>query len=734
VLPSSNGDFTFSGNYEGDLSIMYFEENWTFSTWTDQNSSTNVINYNATFWDQEYKARSLDIRAGNLYNYSGIGSLSIAENTSRQINLTSSYGFAQEFVAPELCQINEIMIYLNFTNNLTRYYDVFIYDEFLQNEIAWYYYYDTRDTVDEWISIYPSQNILQAGEKYNIILKLWISGGYNTSFNYWKAENYTNPSFNKGITRYSPDVINGIWIPVPEDNTLDLLCNFTYTKFIDPEKIDLKFIINNEIIIPTYQITPWGFAGYEAFTSFTFNAPLSKNINLTIKTNQTIPTMDIEFVVYYFMLINGSGTYSADEDRIEWTITYPYEEISFGWPPPIFLFEKDWSFISFLDPNDIELGDVYFGPIDFYNKSFYGITIFFGPPLEEGNYTGIFQSPSYCHTIITKVKQGSDFISKPSLQLGQTIIVEAGITNPFNDPVSGGIGQIVLYSPSGEVIHNETGLTSVNGTMSTSEITLSSGIKEGTYEAKVFWTNGKEAAIYSTIIIVKEPVDIFFWVILSIGLALVSTPIALVSRKYIRQRNWQKSLKNLFVLTKDGLNIYEYSFGIEIQDPSLISAMISALTSFVREATGSKKALRTVDQEDKKVILNHGNYITLALMAEKDLPIIHARVKKFTEAFENQFGLKIKQWTGETTIFKEADILVNKYFPIDVEDQIIRGVRGKLIEFRNRLEIMIQPREIISLMREITEFISRYRAIVNKNYIDYYFEIIRIAEEKISSA
>jgi hypothetical protein len=161
--------------------------------------------------------------------------------------------------------------------------------------------------------------------------------------------------------------------------------------------------------------------------------------------------------------------------------------------------------------------------------------------------------------------------------------------------------------------------------------------------------------------------------------------------------------------------------------------MISALTNFVREATGSKRSLRTVDQEDKKVILNHGTYTTIALMAEKDLPIIHKRVRKFTEAFEDTFGLKLKQWKGETTTFKETDVIVNKYFPINVEEQIIRGVRGKLIDFRNMLETMTQPREIISLIREITEFLSRYRAIVNKYYVDYYFEIINIAEEKISS-
>jgi hypothetical protein len=732
IHTSENGDFSFTGDYEGDLSIMYFHEEWNFTQWTNANSSTNIRPHNVTFFDNEYNVRSLEIRAGNLYNYSGTGYFSIAENTSSQINLTSSYRFAQEFTAPELCKINQIMLYLNFSTLIDRYYDIFIYDELLQEQIGvGYSSLDTRPTVDEWITIFPSSNVLEPGLKYNLVLMVWaLPGGYNTTFNYWKAENYTNPSFNKGITRR----FNGInWIQIPNDNMVDMMCNFSYTKFIDPAEIDLKFTINDELLIPTYQITPWGFEGYEAFTSFTFDSPQFNDINITITANQTIPTLDIEIVVYYFMEISAIGSYTADEDKIEWTVIYPYEEIAFGWPPPIFLFEEDWVFKNFSDPDGFKIDDVYFGPITHYNESYYGITIFFGPPLEDGNYTGIFHSPSYCNSIITKVKKGSDFVSIPSVELGKTIILEAEIANPLKEPVSGGIGQIWLYSSSGELIYNESGLSSINGTMTSSEISTSSGFKEGTYETKIFWTNGREIAIYTINVIIEEPIDILFWVILSIGLALAVTPVALLTYKYVRQRNWEKSLKNLFVLTKDGLSIYEYSFGIEIQDPALISAMISALTNFVREATGSKKALRTVDQEDKKVILNHGNYTTIALMSEKDLPIIHKRVKKFTAAFEDQFGLNLKQWSGETTIFKEADVIVNKHFPINVEDQIIRGVRGKLVEFRNRLEIMEYPQEIISLMREITEFISRYRGIVNKYYIDYYFEIIKIAEEKIIS-
>jgi hypothetical protein len=728
----NGGSESYSGDYNGDLSIMYFEQNWNSSTWVNASSSTNIIHYNASYYDEEYKVRSLDIRASNLINTTSKENFKIAENTSNQINLTPSYSFAQEFTAPELMRIDEIMIYVNFFLLRPCYYDIFIFDEFLREEIDSAWLYENRVFINEWISVYPSSNVLEPGEKYNIVLKVWFSpGGYNDTFRYWKAENYSNSNFNKGITRR----FDGFeWIQIPNDNTVDMLCNFSYTKVIDPADIDLKFIINDDPIIPDYLLNIWGSSGYEAFLSYTFDTPLTKNINITVIANQTIPTLDLEIEIYYIFLINASGSYNANENRIEWTIKYPYEDIPIGWPPPLFLFENDWSFINFYDPDSIEISDIYFGPITLYNKSYYGITIFFGPSLIGGNYTGVFHSPNYCHSITTKIQSGGGYITKPSVHLGKTIKLEAQITNLFNEPISGGIGQINLISPSGETIHNQTGLISNNGTLNTSDIKIKSSFGSGLYEATVFWTNGKEVAFYTVEILIEAPINIMFWVLISIGIVLATIPSALVARKYFRQRNWEKSLKNLFVLTKDGLSLYEYSFGIEIQDPALISAMISALTNFVREATGSKKSLRTVDQEDKKVILYHGIHTTTALMAEKDLPIIHKRIKKFTEAFEEQFGVHLKKWSGETSIFKEAEVIVNKNFPIDVEGQIIRGVRGKIIEFRNKLETMIEPREIISLMREITEFISRYQAIVNEYYIDYYFEIIKVAEEKISAA
>jgi len=739
-LSLSNGiGGNITGDYEGDLSLVYFEYNETLNWWTDQNRSTNIVSHNISVNEKEFVLNRLEIYADNIINESGSGEYVIANNTSNQINPIPSYLFAQQFTAHDLYSIDVIWLYLNYSMVMTPEFDHYymvlhIFNETFEEEIDVMWEWESKPIFDDWKPFFPRANIFEPGKKYNLVFHIWDEKAEEEDgilFNFWKAEQYQNSSYNKGLTlRYG----NEGWRQFANDDTADLLCFFNYKKLINPALVDLKYIINNETIIPIYQQSSFGFWSYEAYLSYPLGTQINTPVNITIITNQTIPTLRIYIQMYYVHLVNATGTYSVDDNFNEWTIEYYYEEISFGWPPPIFLFERDWDFVEFKDPDGIEMSEIYFGPMDLYNKSYYGVTIFFGPPLERGTYTGIFHSPNYCNTIKSKVKSGSQFTETNSLDLGQTFILEAEIFDTTNQPKSGGTGQIILKSPSGSIILNETGLIAVNGTISSSEINLGSGLSEGFYEATIFWTNGQEIAYYSVSIQVEDPAKVIMFVGIIIGVAVASVPLALIARRQFKQRNWKKSLRNLFVLTKDGVSLYEYSFGIEIQDPALISAMIAALTNFVREATGSKKALRTVDQEDKKVILYHGDYVTVALLSEKDLPIIHKRIKNFTEAFEAQYGTHLKGWKGETTIFKGTEAILSKQFPLDVEEQIIRGVKQKLLDFRQQLDLLKDPAHIISLMKHINDFIARYQTVVNTHYINYYFEIIKIAEEKISLA
>ncbi|NVM44924.1 MAG: hypothetical protein HWN79_08400 [Candidatus Lokiarchaeota archaeon] len=740
TLSLSNGiGENITGDYDGDLSLVYFEFNSDWNSWWYQNRSTNIISHNISVNEKEFVLNRLEIYADNIINETGSGDFVIADNITNQFSPAPSYLFAQQFTAHDLYSIDVIWLYLNYSvimiPELSNYYmvlHIFNGSGPSGEEIDVIWNYESRPMIDEWVPFHPRSNIFAPGEKYFFMLHLWSEKseeGDGILFDFWKAENHKSSSSNKGLSvRFNGHT----WLPIVNDDSADFLCYFSYKKLINPALVDLKYIINDQTIIPNYQRSSFGLWGYEAYLSYTLDSQINSPVNVTVITNQTIPTLEVYIEKYYVHIVNASGTYSVDDNYNEWTIEYYYEEISFGWPPPIFLFERDWDFVEFFDPHGVPMNDIYFGPMDLYNKSYYGVTDFFGPPLERGIYTGIFNSPNYCNKINFKAQSGSQFLEQSSLELGQIIRLEAEIFNPFNQPMSGGNGSILLKSPSGSIVLNDTGLSAINGILTSSELNLNAG--EGFYEAIIFWTNGQEIAYYSVSIQVEDPAKLIMFIVIIIGAAVVSVPLALVARRQLKQRNWKKSLKNLFVLTKDGVSLYEFSFGIEIQDPALISAMIAALTNFVREATGSKKALRTVDQEDKKVILYHGDYVTVALLADRDLPIIHKRIKRFTESFEEQYGIHLKSWTGETTMFKGTEILLSKEFPLDVEEQVIRGVKQKLLDFRQQLDMLKDPAHIISLMKHINDFISRYQSVVNAHYINYYFEIIKIAEEKMSLA
>lgn len=711
----------YTGNYSGDISIMYFDQDSISSSEFSTSSLTQIIPHNVSRPGAEYKVNNLDIYAEIAFGHK------IAGNISEQISYAPSLAFGQEFIYPDIEYLEGFLLYLNYSLLLEPisyyYWDVSIYDEFFTTEIDWFYNYEERKEVDEWMRFEPYVHKYNVSQKYNIVLRFYHSNlGYVRPFDFWKAENYTSPIYNQGATTY----FNGTdFIPVKNDTTSDLLCYLLYSEKLNPSTIDIQFIINDVSYTPIY-------ADSYVYYSHSFDAPLSQAINLTIISDEVIPVLRVTTDVYYINLIQAEGIYKVYNNHIEWVINYPYREIHYGWPPPLFLFEKDWVLDSLNDSRGFEMSDIYFGPVTLYNTSYYGIVTFFGPPLEQGNYTGTFFSPNYCQSINPQLKTVNGFISQVSFELGQTFRIEAPLISTLYPNVTDGIGQITLRNPSGQIIHDESNISPTDGKLISSEIEITNEMEEGIYEVEIFWSNGKEVAYYTFQFEVRAPLNLLLIIGLSLSIGVISIAAALVVRRQIRMRNWEKSLRNLFVLTKDGLSLYEYSFGIEIQDPALISGMIAALTQFVREATGSKKALRTVDQEDKKVLLYHGSYTTTALLAEKDLPIIHKRIEGFAEEFEGTFNKNIKHFSGEVSAFKNANIIVNKYFPLDVEEQVIRGVREKLIEFRERLNVLTDPRHIISLMREITEFISRYHAIVNEHYLNYYNEIIKVAEQKIS--
>ncbi len=736
----SSDTSNYSGDYEGDICTMGLKLNSTYSLWNNTDAKSLIIPNNRTIESFIYSLGALDIRAFNIFD--GFGDFDIANDSSTPIPIGFVYGVTQEFTTkstPEVLAIEKVELYLQHgLIGLKNYlYYLLLWDENFEEVLGYSIVPIGLFNPNDWISFDLSSNILQGNTKYHFMFLIGEEGYTPDDIkpvlqNAWKAQ---NTGTNMGLTQ-TYDLVS--LTPIANDDTRDMLCNFTYRNLINPEEVDLTCNINGIDYKPTYQKSiSEDSLGYEAILSYNFESTPMEEINITITTNETVDFLMIEVVEYDVYLIRASGHFNVTNNMIEWNITYPYYDIgAYGWEL-WFLYESDWQLKHFYDTFGNEL-EVFFGPISLFNHSYYGLFDLWYRPLGVGNCRAIYQSPNYCSHINTKIKVGENFQDRGYLQLGKTIKLEAEIRDSFNNPISGGLGNITFRNPSGTIIYQGVNITSYNGILNSSEISLPNSYSVGMYEIDIFWTDGKEIAFYTMFVEVRHPEgyiapETYMLIAFLIGIAASVMPISLVARKYIRQRNWEKTLHDLFVLSKQGVSMYSYSFGIEMKKPELISGMISALSSFIKEATGSKQALRTIDQQDKKLILNQGDYIMVALLCDKDLPIIHKRISKFTESFENKYGKYLLSWRGEQSLFKSAEGIVTKYFPVSMEEQVIRGVHKKLFEFRERLLSIEDPMQIISMMREITEFSSRYQEIINKFAFKDFNELIRISEEKIQN-
>ncbi|MHA1277652.1 MAG: hypothetical protein ACTSQI_11580 [Candidatus Helarchaeota archaeon] len=743
-----------TGDYNGNMSICYFIE------WMDGGSITlgdrfsNALDPNRTN-SQGYlfTVNSLEIRANNILN--GTGVKIIADNTSVQSNITSAMKVAQEFKIDQLCTIQQFSVFMNYSihasfNNPTIFKFTIVEADMTTTIIETEYPFYSPETGSRWFNFWLNPNIIQANTSYFIVFESLSSitatglGGGNEgpggsmSFrnqnSSWIAQFHNSSIYNAGLTlKYN----GSTWLSVSNDTIRDMLCYLNYDIVIDPESLGLQLLINNETRAWERQLPEWG-SGYEVFYLHYFSDIFDTPINITITVNQTIPTMQINEDILYIYQTAIFGSYNASNTKVDWTITYPARTVrDIMWPTgQMFAFEADWDYVEFLNPTNSSVSSVYFGPITVYNQSFYAALLEFPFGwVEPGDYTGIFRSPNYCHSFYTKVKGDSGFEMASQFELGQTVQIDVPISDSLGNPISGGNATINFTSPTGETL-SFVNLTSSIGIVTTGEFLIDENFETGPYTITVFWTNGREVGFYSYTINVISPPSMLIWYIVigaAVALAAATFPMISYTRKRLQTRNWEKYLHNLFILSKDGRSIYGYSFGIEIQDPALVSAALMAISSFVSDAVKSKKGLRVIDLEDKKVILGHGTHFTTALIAEKDFPIIRARTEQFTQAFEKHYGGKVASWTGDSSVFKGTDKLIQEYFPVTMEERITRGVKLKLMETHERLESAEEPEVLIGIMREITQLLQRYREIIEEHYMDEYTKLMTMFDKKIAN-
>jgi len=117
----------------------------------------------------------------------------------------------------------------------------------------------------------------------------------------------------------------------------------------------------------------------------------------------------------------------------------------------------------------------------------------------------------------------------------------------------------------------------------------------------------------------------------------------------------------LIVINEAGVPIFHYAFDrekeLKIELP-LISGALSAIASFMNEATGEKGAKLNLVRHGTHFILsdsnNEGEKLTAVIFANKNDPELSIILSKFLKRFLTKYAEELKDWNGDLGYFEDA--------------------------------------------------------------------------------
>lgn len=123
-------------------------------------------------------------------------------------------------------------------------------------------------------------------------------------------------------------------------------------------------------------------------------------------------------------------------------------------------------------------------------------------------------------------------------------------------------------------------------------------------------------------------------------------------------------IEGIYIVNADGIALYSKSFGEVKVEPLLISGMLSAITSFVKETTSSQQYLQSIDHGDVVLMIEYGDGFFVTLLANRETPEIRMKLREFVKHFQEKYGEILKRWSGDPDEFENVNKLVSEILEI----------------------------------------------------------------------
>jgi hypothetical protein len=119
-------------------------------------------------------------------------------------------------------------------------------------------------------------------------------------------------------------------------------------------------------------------------------------------------------------------------------------------------------------------------------------------------------------------------------------------------------------------------------------------------------------------------------------------------------------VKDIFLVYKDGRAIKHLTNEFDpTRDSQVLSSMFSAIQAFAEDSF--KKGLRSMDFEDRKICIERGEQIYVAVVS---VPDADARKLAYdlVRRIEHNYSTQLQDWTGDLNSFPGLDKILNRAF------------------------------------------------------------------------
>jgi hypothetical protein len=124
-------------------------------------------------------------------------------------------------------------------------------------------------------------------------------------------------------------------------------------------------------------------------------------------------------------------------------------------------------------------------------------------------------------------------------------------------------------------------------------------------------------------------------------------------------------IEDVFLIYRDGRLIHHDTRRLRPEvDDQMLGGMFTAIQEFIGQSfpseDGSKGIIKEIMYEDSKIILEHGQYVYLAVVSReiKDTAALHKRMSKLVKAIEVRCNEPLSDWDGTTDSVSEAKRMV----------------------------------------------------------------------------